>query len=164
MDFGQVNPKKPRSDRTTDLQKFWKRVEKTDSCWLWTGMLSGNGYGQFGNFGALKNAHRFAWEMANATPVPDGMYVCHSCDNKKCVNPAHLFIGTPRENTVDAAVKGLKPHGERHHNAKLTLDDVRSIRQLLSDGFSLRVIANQFSVSKSNISQIKRGLGWVLAK
>lgn len=86
--------------------RFWSKVKKTDSCWLWTGALNGRGYGIFGvTHGNNMTAHRFAWLMANGS-IPDGMDVCHHCDVRCCVNPIHMFVGTRSDNMRDCAEKG----------------------------------------------------------
>src|SRR4026208_1191601 len=74
------------------LQTFWSKVQKTDSCWLWTGLKNHNGYGVFGGRQHRTTTHRKMWAMTNGL-IPDGLFVCHRCDTPACVNPDHLFLG-----------------------------------------------------------------------
>src|SRR3990172_6732436 len=149
--------------RKTEEQKFMEKVQKSDGCWIWTGMKSKNGYGQFGPFGAMKSAHRFSWELANGRPIPDGMFACHSYDNKSCVNPAHLFVGSPSDNTADAVTKGLFVQvGETHHLAKLTYEKVGQLRVLRAQGYSYAALGRLFGVSPTCASAAARGKTWRL--
>lgn len=94
--------------RQSTEQRFWAKVNKTDSCWLWTAYRNRKGYGEFGmggHRGRMYLAHRVSWEMANGT-IPDGMYVCHACDVPACVNPSHLWLGTATDNNRDMFAKG----------------------------------------------------------
>ena len=114
--------------------RFWERVKKTATCWLWTGATNGVGYGLIGKGRAGEGnayAHRVSWEI-HFGPIPAGLYVCHSCDNPPCVRPDHLFVASNSQNIIDARDKGrlTRQHGTGRPNAKLTDADVAEIRRL----------------------------------
>lgn len=121
-----------RGDLTT---RFWAKVEKTETCWLWVGAKDPDGYGNIGRGPAgsgTARAHRVSWEIHHG-PVPDGLCVLHNCpggDRPSCVNPHHLWLGTMRANNDDMTRKGRRRHviGVDAGNAKLTEDKVRAIR------------------------------------
>lgn len=152
--------------------RFSSQVLKTESCWLWTGYKNQRGYGRIKKLGKFVAAHRQAWESANG-PVPDGLMVCHTCDNRACVNPQHLFVGTAQDNTDDAVSKGrLKPiavigqpsneeraRGSKHGCAKLTEADVRSVLATPITVTS-KSIAASLGVSPSTIELIRKRRTW----
>ncbi len=94
-----------RNSRTTTPEIFWRKVIKTDNCWLWNGPVDARGYGETMIKHKPKRAHRLAYEYTHGA-IPPGLYVCHHCDNPLCVNPDHLFLGTAKDNTTDMVNKG----------------------------------------------------------
>ena len=145
---------------------FEARVLRDQSgCWLWTGPLNNKGYGTHGHH---RYAHRIAYSMAHGD-IPDGMCVLHRCDNRKCVNPAHLFLGTIADNNTDMTAKRrnawllhpeLVRRGEEHHMAKLTDVAVNEIRLLAAGGWPHRALAKRFLVSKSTVTRAVSGKTW----
>lgn len=87
------------------IDRFWSKIKKTDGCWIWTGSKNGLGYGRIEHHGIKYATHRFSYQMKYG-PIPNGLWVLHHCDNPPCVNPKHLFTGTPRDNTQDMISKG----------------------------------------------------------
>jgi hypothetical protein len=145
-------------------ERFWQKVDKTPGhgpngdCWVWTSTINSQGYGHFKVDGGQRGTHRVAWELANGASPGDG-FVCHRCDNRACVNPAHLFLGTHEENMADMARKGNKK-GSRNAAARLTEQDVRRVRILLAAGMTQRSVAEMFGVSAGAISDIATGRNW----
>ena len=158
--------------KTDPILRFWSRVQKTNDCWIWTGSIfKTSGYARFCKYyGKDVIAHRMSWEIHNG-PIPNGMYVCHTCDNRKCVNPAHLYLGTHQDNMNDrnrknrqargpAIAKGrFKRMGEDNGRAKLTKEQIESIRLLKNDA-SQTELAKMFNVSQQQISRILRNILW----
>lgn len=151
-------PPKPKDPAV----RFWRKVLKTDACWIWTGAVAANGYGHFGmdRQGTTQRAHRFAYERAYG-PIPQGLVVCHHCDNRICVRPDHLFLGTQLDNIRDAKSKSRHAFGERHGNAKLSDAEVQAIRVSRD---SARIVALKYGISKDHVGNIRRLESRVLAR
>lgn len=145
--------------------RFWSAVQKAgpDDCWLWTRKAAGGKikYGRIFYNGRQEQANRVSWMMHFGT-IPDGLDVCHTCDNPLCVNPAHLFLGTHTDNMRDKMRKGRGNHqiGEVNHAAKLTERDVLEIREWLEQGMSQREIAKRKGVTPTAISYINTRTTW----
>ncbi len=141
------------------IQQFWKQVNKGDDCWLWTGAKTYNGYGGFyANIWGKKfyRAHRFSWYLNNG-PIPGEMYVLHECDNRCCVNPAHLRIGLARENSQDMVDKGRSKTGEKHWNSKLTDSDIYRIR---FGGEPIMQLSREIGIHNAALYRIRNGQTW----
>lgn len=133
-------------------------VEKLESgCWVWRGATNGK-YGTIWMPGSKRRGyvHRLSWE-AHFGDIPDGMLVCHKCDNRLCVNPDHLFLGTYKDNSEDMVRKGRSRAGAKHWNARLTPDQVKEIRA--ASGPS-HLIAPLFGVSARTVRKIRAGTRW----
>ncbi len=137
--------------------RFWAKVNKDGpvvradlgQCWEWTGSRSTGGYGRmYASPGRYIQAHRASWELANG-PIPVGLLACHHCDNRGCVRPSHLFLGTAVDNAVDMVNK------DRHvRGFKLSDDDVLTIRRRHRGGAPSRQLAREFGVSVSNARNV----------
>lgn len=157
---------------TPVTERFWRFVQQQDGCWEWIGNRSLKGYGVITatRTGGTRSAHRLSWEIHHG-PIPEGLFVCHHCDNPPCVNPDHLFLGTAADNTADMLTKGrwrLPTQNPARHrrgtavaHAKLTEDDVRYIRQAYADGhMSMSALGRRFGVTLALISGIIARRRW----
>lgn len=147
--------------------RFWKQVEKTDGCWLWTGRVNQNGYGVFTVKKKPYLAHRYSFETERGK-IPGGLYVLHTCDVRRCVRPDHLWVGTAADNARDMVVKRrcflqLHPEvtrGERNGNSKLKEVDVRRIVALCQSGVPHELVAGVFGITQTHVSRIVAKESW----
>jgi hypothetical protein len=171
--------------RSPTLEKLVKNnyEVKENGCWEWTSSISSpSGYGKLDFKGKTVSAHRASYKVFKGE-IPKGKHICHSCDNRKCVNPDHLWVGTAKDNVHDMIKKGrqgstkgrklcpehlAKFHGNRssregskHHLAKLDEEKVKEIKKMIRDGHKNNEIAEIYNVDKSNISLIRNGKRWL---
>lgn len=143
-------------------RRFWSKVQairEPDSCWLWNASTSTGGYGMFKFRIRLEATHRISWLLAHGEVPPDGLFVLHKCDNRRCVNPNHLFLGTHTDNMRDMFAKGRDNHptGESHGGCKLSDAQVAEIRELyLKGNVTHRQLGLRFNVAHSQIGFIVR--------
>ena len=146
---------------------FWQQLRRTeDGCLEWQGHRHMYGYGLFGvggRKGRTVRAHRFAYELANG-PVPDGLHVCHRCDNPPCCDPEHLYAGSRSQNMQDAYDRNRRRapshgrSGDTHWATKIPDSEIPVILEKLAAGESQTAIANEYGVGQSTISRIKLGV------
>lgn len=167
----QTSQRRQEADENLE-NRFWSKVARTSNpgdCWEWKASRYEKGYGFFrrrghvkGRSGDCAQAHRMAWELTNGL-IPDGLCVCHRCDNPPCCNPSHLFLGTNDDNMADMCAKDRHARlcGEKSGRAKLTWEKVREIRRLYSEGgVTQQQLADLFGVNQRSISLIVLGKSW----
>lgn len=142
--------------------KFESCVIKQDGCWDWDGSITSGGYTEVFWKGKHLVGSRVSYEL-HIGPIPEGKIVCHTCDNRKCTNPDHLFVGSNKDNSTDMVKKKRHIHGEKAYNAKLTNEDVINIRAEYQKGVrgkGYRSLAVKYGVSDITIYDIIRGKYW----
>ena len=138
------------------MDRFWNKVEKTDTCWNWTAGTNSGGYGQIQCVDKLWKAHRMSYLLHHGT-IDGTLKVLHKCDNKLCVNPDHLIQGTQKENIYDMIRKGRANSGGL---TKLNYEIAEEIRKGYEDGLNQYQLADKYGVSQSQISNIILGKRW----
>ena len=135
------------------------RSQGEDGCWEWMHATDQHGYGVIRVDGKNHRPHRKLWEI-EVGPIPEGKHLCHHCDNPRCSNPKHLFIGGQRENLRDASEKGRTARGSRHGHAKLFERDIPIIRLMAENGWSNAEMARHYRVSTETIWGIVHRETW----
>lgn len=157
-------PRHCNKPRKSFAERFWSKVDASSltGCWIWLGGHTNVGYGLIRAPEGKRNmlAHRASYEMHHG-PIPDGMLVCHTCDNPRCVRPDHLFVGAPKTNTQDAVRKGRISHGVGRPLAKLTDEMVRQIRARYAPGYGNAArLGREYGVDGQTIRDAALGLAW----
>lgn len=130
-----------------------------NKCWEFSGNITKKGYGAFVHKGVTVSAHRISWLLFNGGGFT-ALNVLHKCDNRKCFNPEHLFLGTIQENNQDRDKKNRQSKGESHPKSKLSIEDVKEIKVLISKGTKISHIAKKYGVHFSTIYYIVNGITW----
>jgi hypothetical protein len=150
--------------------RFWKSVQKTENCWIWTASRRHGRYGQIGTGSKrdgskkVESAHRVAWRLFHGA-IPPGLSVLHHCDNPPCVRPEHLFLGTNAENLSDMRQKGrgkMPAHikGPANPAAKLGVDKAREVQAGFASGENKSMLARRFGVSRTTIRRVIENISW----
>ena len=149
---------------STIEDRFWAfvNVQSPDECWEWGGGRLVAGYGHFWALQKTHKAHRFSYALAHG-PIPEGMFVCHACDNPACVNPAHLWLGTHQDNMDDRTAKHRHRSGDTHPRSKLTADDVENIRANRMN-LTGQEMAALYGVANTTISAVLNRQNWKESK
>lgn len=156
----------------TMMNRFWAKVDKTPGlgpegdCWEWIGSYASHGYGSFKGSNKTYSTHRLSWEQANNTTAPSDMHVCHSCDNPRCCNPTHLWLGTPKQNMEDMAKKGRHgnsgKYGEFCPSHKFTEKEILEIRKALqSKQYTYEQIGEIYHISPAYLTKLAYGETWM---
>jgi hypothetical protein len=155
--------RKPRVRRVSLQERFWRSVDKRDAaeCWLWTGGLNRLGYGVTSRKSVILRAHRVSYEL-HFGPIPAGMHVLHSCDNRRCVNPAHLRTGTHKDNMRDRALRKrtFLAQGELSKTAKVTAEQVLEIRRKRAAGIGPVELGREYGLRYNSIWNITTRRTW----
>lgn len=155
--LGEVEP--------TRIPLFWAKVRRGEGCWEWTAALDNGGYGLFNTQGRPAKAHRVSWVLANG-PLAAGLLVLHRCDNRKCVRPDHLYLGTQRQNVADMDSRGRRARGytlasihrgEQHQAARLSDATIAAIRAEMAAGGKQRHVAAKYGCSHTYVGMLVRG-------
>ncbi len=142
--------------------RFWAKVDKNapNGCWEWIGVRIGRGYGKFEIDYQVVMVHRFSYELVHG-PIPEGLFVCHHCDNPPCVNPAHLFLGSPADNSADMVAKRRSARGSSHPMSKFTEADVLTIRARFAAGqITTKALAAEYGVDPCTIVRMISRRTW----
>ena len=144
------------------VKRFWSKVVvgKDDECWEWLGSVDMQGRAKFGIYKIPVNAARVMYQLTIGD-IPEGLCVLHTCDNRGCVNPYHLYAGTNQDNVNDKVKRGRQPRGEKSSPAKLTDNIVRGIVVLLKEGKTYKEIAARFNTTDERVHYIATGKAWV---
>lgn len=162
MPVNGIHSRAPIDISGNSVDRFWGKVSKFGGeCWNWTAATRSTGYGCMKLDGRLISAHRFSFVL-HFGEVPEGLIVCHRCDNRLCVRPDHLFAGTPHANVSDMDGKGRRgvARGESQGNAKLSEADIYQFFVLRESGYSNRKIAAMFGVDSSTVNCVFTGRSW----
>ena len=141
------------------LSKVFRYIRDDNECWLWCGSISKHGYGRLEVAGEQWTAHRLAFLLFRGK-VKKGEFICHKCDVRHCVNPFHLYKGSPQQNSRDMAIRGRSLPGTKNPQAKLNNSRVRLMRLLSADGASDTYLSRIFKVNRGTVYRIKKGLKW----
>jgi hypothetical protein len=156
-----AQPRQPFGLSLEDVLLFHGWTVTDDGCWEWDGLVHKTGYGVLYTGGKEIKAHRAAYTVWNGA-IPEGLFVCHTCDNRRCINPAHLFAGTNSDNMQDMASKGRSGvrYGTANHATKIDEAAVRDIRTRRDNGEILKTIAADYGISLNQVSMIGARTSW----
>lgn len=155
--------KRPRVITSDPIKIFWKNIVKSGGCWEYQKCISTGGYGRLCIKRKFISAHRFSYELHHGS-IPEGMFVCHTCDNPPCVNPSHLWLGTNEDNQKDMIDKNRNKKGSEHWKSKLTKEQVLNIKKELIEGKTGYQLAKKYGVHHQTIYSIKSKQNWIWVK